>query len=1691
MGGFFPGGGIGIAGGSGTPDTTTQERIPYKNVGTFEDSPLYYDVSEEKVVSDVTIEVPEGSIELGEVVTLTEGTNNLLILDEIKSENYSTVKYKFDNTGSSHPYYINIDTEFTLNIQLTDTTTITNNPLTYSLTGTATLPNVRQVNALTYRTGAAMTNVRGKVVDNATGVTIRYIPSKAVYDSGTGGLSFILGDNKLDFISTDADSPGVTNLGVSPFLIENGQQLDFELLADSVNILGDATNVPYQVALVQDGPLIELVDNEDKQVYDQNAATGLLSGGIVSTATTTTVDVTAGTGRITDYSDPINTIVNEITFTEKLGVSVTNIATDGTTLFYYDDNTDTLKQILSSTLTASDQRTKIFVGSVIHVSSVIVLTIDAPGNLAYDRLGAFKDFVNIGIGPLNVGGNIYSAASTDLTISVLGGPAFMLGSNFRNDTILPDIVTLDGDGTSSISFSRVFRSSGIDLNVEYDGTPFGVTVIDPDNYDNGSGTLAGVTAGYWTIQRIFRGRAGETFVGYGQQEFATKALAIEALGSEPFVEKQPLPLTLYRSSLAIVQGATDLSNTAQAEFFTQGSFRAGGAFSGTGTIPGITTPGGINTSIQYNDSNTFGGSDRMTWANGASQLSLKSASVTGTPAYRLLDSSGTLMAEFEYLETSDTLQILSTATTMQFGQPTGLIEFLGNDTDFQIEMGGTTNAFTLNYTDHPDTQNIVSIVTGGTNGGVFSGFVGNRNPEGNVTSGAGSVYIRDDDTDSAMYFKTEDATSTGWAELLHSGTGIVGPATTAVNDLVTWGDTTGNTLLNISNITASENVAVSNLSLTSPGNPGEAQLYFYDETSTLAGSLFYSAGTESMILTAFSDGDLTILSAASDVIIKCNTASSEVIITNNSGDTANVMAIQTEGTNGEKTEFFTGNRDPNGNVTALPGSIYFEANSANSAIYQYRSASVGNTAWVELGDVVGQSISVNDSLAFFSGTSGKRIDGSGNFTVTTSASSPYLNVKSPQLTSTGAGYRLLNSLDSVLSEFKYDEANNFTYLVDNSANGLNIYSNDGEVTLTTNAASSAISVDLITPNATGFSGLVLSNNVGTTKFSLLYSQALDTVSFADESANGMIFSTDSKFQFSGQGLNDTDPLMRWSITGTNQGEIDVYITDRNPEGNITAIPGALAFRQDGIDSDVYIKRSVGSSNTGWADLLTTGIKTDETTTEDNALTTWDGTTADKIQQVSGITALNTGAVVGITLEIPDALDIAEITFADENGVAEMEFVYDDSNSLTSIVSNTTDFKLEATAGSIEINTATGQAVTVNENLRFIDTGTISRIEFDTPLVSSSSRLQFNDNVGTQIGRLLYHQGTDVIDLEVLDTSTTLSLVSSQQPINFTVNQASAAKLLVLNNNNVNISIFGRQLSPQAQVSGIPGDLTILADERLSSLYMRRDAGTTTTGTSWAEVQFVQRKYEDVSTTQTLQRNASVISAIPTTDIDITLPTPDTTAVGNGFTQTITKGITNDNVISIVTPGFYGHSGDFIMSRRGDSVTYIQTGSSNEVLEVNREVFAVMSKGVAETSIAGLTGAEVIFTGFTTNDYAYYGLCEPDQANDTIDFPNVENLTDGDLYEVEFVITFRHSNNSLIEFFVTVDDSGISTNYPLHMRHTSNSTTNDVTLTGKTYIRTGITSIPIDTSLQVYFELATGNTLFSRRAYLTMNRIEGR
>ncbi|MCP4187930.1 MAG: hypothetical protein GY763_10060, partial [Gammaproteobacteria bacterium] len=364
--------------------------------------------------------------------------------------------------------------------------------------------------------------------------------------------------------------------------------------------------------------------------------TGLLEGGVISIASSIAVNWTAGRGIVANYDDPENPIISDVTWNSASTIVTPHIATDGTTLFGYDAN-GAIEMRLATAISIEDAHNVIWFGSATHISSTIVSAITAPGNLGYDGIGSFTDFINLVIGPANIDGNVYGANGSNVNIDVVGGNAYMIGSNFRTDPALSDIITLASD--TALSFQKVYRSAGAGLSVIYDGAA--TTTIDPSQYDDGTGTLATTTAGYWTIQRIFRSRTGDAYVAYGQEEFATKSAALAALGSESFTEKSPLPFTLYRCSLLVVQDATDLSLTAQAEFHTQSSFRVTGAQSSSVSIPGVTNPGGSDKSVQYNSGGTFGGDTKFTYDYSTNEVTIDGKlTVTG-----LIDPTGLVLTE--------------------------------------------------------------------------------------------------------------------------------------------------------------------------------------------------------------------------------------------------------------------------------------------------------------------------------------------------------------------------------------------------------------------------------------------------------------------------------------------------------------------------------------------------------------------------------------------------------------------------------------------------------------------------------------------------------------------------------------------------------------------------------------------------------------------------------------------------------------------------------------------------------------------------------------------------------------------------------------------------------------------------------------------------------------------------------------
>jgi hypothetical protein len=202
--------------------------------------------------------------------------------------------------------------------------------------------------------------------------------------------------------------------------------------------------------------------------------------------------------------------------------------------------------------------------------------------VAFNRDMDVTDFVNI-VGPLNASGNVFSANGANLNLDKSAGETFRVGTNYATSKKSPS-VTQDG-GLSGFSFQYRYQD-GVGGWTRDAPT----TVVDPNQYDDGSGTLASVPNNNWTIQAIFLfGATDAPFLQYGQETFGTQAAAEAAL-NDTFAVDPGLSEATFRGWLVVQEGATALNNVAQASFFEAGLFGLNAGGGGGGGGGGATLP---------------------------------------------------------------------------------------------------------------------------------------------------------------------------------------------------------------------------------------------------------------------------------------------------------------------------------------------------------------------------------------------------------------------------------------------------------------------------------------------------------------------------------------------------------------------------------------------------------------------------------------------------------------------------------------------------------------------------------------------------------------------------------------------------------------------------------------------------------------------------------------------------------------------------------------------------------------------------------------------------------------------------------------------------------------------------------------------------------------------------------------------
>lgn len=286
-------------------------------------------------------------------------------------------------------------------------------------------------------------------------------------------------------------------------------------------------------------------------------STGIIQGAICTiNASDILIDITDGNAT---FYNPATQVSTGVSWTGLVGVGATY---SGFQTFVSIDITG--NPVFQSTkLTASENRSLCFCCILLHPNAVNIIEITNQTQFIGSPSNQFQDLLGV-IAPLNISGNVMSAASTDLSIQKSAGIVWIYGSNFATDITNPNRKSLISQSTN---VSDTFILSFQDFSSRQ-----AQTVLTPGDFDDGNGEAnpGSVPANSWQVFRvfIFASGIGNIVLQPGQTVFNTAELAIAAVNFEGF---NTIPANSQDAVsigfIACRGAASDASNTNDVMFF--------------------------------------------------------------------------------------------------------------------------------------------------------------------------------------------------------------------------------------------------------------------------------------------------------------------------------------------------------------------------------------------------------------------------------------------------------------------------------------------------------------------------------------------------------------------------------------------------------------------------------------------------------------------------------------------------------------------------------------------------------------------------------------------------------------------------------------------------------------------------------------------------------------------------------------------------------------------------------------------------------------------------------------------------------------------------------------------------------------------------------------------------------------------
>ena len=299
--------------------------------------------------------------------------------------------------------------------------------------------------------------------------------------------------------------------------------------------------------------------SDERFITTQQVSTSLVWGGEVSVnaGDNTKFDVLAGAGLIVDaYTDPQNPNIQYVKWEDQIAIVPTYLNTNIAT-FISITAAGTVRQSTTS-IVEEDMREYISLGVITHIN---LTNIDGADNYvvwAQDQQLLTFDFLYAMGSLINFTGNEFSANGANLKVDKSEGVMFGWGTDYKSNKKNPNFITTAVD-------------TEVTLILAWRGTPTQAafsTDVDVTQYDpNGDGSLVTIPDGFVTVHRLhYAPNTNSIVLQYGQFLYDSMKKAVNSWDKEDYVE---IPENLgapLRSAIAVIKGATDLSDREQCKF---------------------------------------------------------------------------------------------------------------------------------------------------------------------------------------------------------------------------------------------------------------------------------------------------------------------------------------------------------------------------------------------------------------------------------------------------------------------------------------------------------------------------------------------------------------------------------------------------------------------------------------------------------------------------------------------------------------------------------------------------------------------------------------------------------------------------------------------------------------------------------------------------------------------------------------------------------------------------------------------------------------------------------------------------------------------------------------------------------------------------------------------------------------------